>query len=59
MLVWLIASDGTFVDEINVDTPPTIGESITVDKAYEVIGTPEQDDNAKKLDAQILIVKEA
>ncbi len=59
MLVWLIADDGTYIDEVNVDTAPKVGESITTDKIYQVLGTPTQDDNAKKSNAQVVIVKEA
>ena len=59
MLVWLVAEDGTFVDETNMDALPKKGEKLTTDRAYEVIDTPEQDENAKKFNAQVLVVKEA
>jgi hypothetical protein len=58
MLVWLVAEDGTYIDETNVDAAPKVGESITTDKTYQVIETQE-DENAKKLNAQVLVVKEA
>jgi hypothetical protein len=58
MLVWLVAEDGTYIDETNVDAAPKAGESITLDKTYQVIETQE-DENAKKLNAQVLVVKEA
>ena len=59
MLVWLVAGDGTYIDETNVDAAPKVGENITIDRIYEVVETPEQDDNARKLNAQVLVVKEA
>ena len=60
MLVWLVAQqDGTFIDETNVDNIPAVGERITTDKAYEVLELPPQDDNARKSNAQVLVVKPA
>ncbi|MDA0799144.1 MAG: hypothetical protein O2884_10805 [Chloroflexi bacterium] len=59
MLVWLVADDGTYIDETNVDAAPKVGESITTDKTYKVVEMPEQDENAKKLNAQVLVVEEA
>jgi hypothetical protein len=58
MLVWLVAEEGTFVDETDVPSVPQVGETITVGRTYQVIETPEQDENAKKLNAQVLVVKE-
>ncbi len=58
MLVWLVADDGTYIDETNVDAAPKVGESITTDKTYKVVAMPE-DENAKKLNAQVLVVEEA
>jgi hypothetical protein len=59
MLVWLVADDGTYIDETNVDAAPKVGESIKTDRVYQVVSTPEPDENAKKLNAQVLVVKEA
>ena len=59
MLIWLVAQDGTFVDEINVDAKPKVGETIKTDRAYKIVGTPEPDDNAKKFNAQVAVVTEA
>ena len=59
MLVWLVAKDGTYVDEINVDKKPSVGETIKTDRAYKVVEAPEQDENAKKFNAQVLVVSEA
>jgi hypothetical protein len=59
MLVWLVADDGTFIDETNVNAAPKVGENITTDRTYQVLSTPEPDENAKKLNAQVLVVKEA
>lgn len=59
MLVWMVAEDGTFVDETNMDAVPKVGEQVTTDRAYQVVETPAQDENAKKLNAQVLVVKPA
>jgi hypothetical protein len=59
MLVWLVAEDGTYVDETNVDAAPKTGDTITTDRAYQILDMPDQDENAKKLDAQVLVVKQA
>ena len=59
MLVWLIAGDGTFIDETSIDALPKVGESITTDKTYKIVEAPAQDDNAKKSNAQVLVVAEA
>lgn len=59
MLVWLVAEDGTFVDEANVDAAPKTGETITTDRAYQILDMPAQDENAKKLNARVLVVKQA
>lgn len=58
MLVWLVADDGTYIDETNVDAAPKVGESVTTDKTYQVIEVRE-DENAQKLNASVLVVKEA
>ena len=59
MLVWLVAEDGTFIDETNVDAAPKVGETITTDRTYQVLELAEQDETAKKLNSQVLVVKEA
>jgi hypothetical protein len=59
MLVWLVANDGTYIDETSVETAPKVGENITTDKTYQIVSTPEPDENARKLNAQVLVVKEA
>ena len=59
MLVWLVAEDGTFIDETNVDAAPKAGETIVTDRTYQVLELAEQDENAKKLNSQVLVVKEA
>ena len=59
MLLWLVAQDGTYVDEINVESKPKVGETIKTDRAYKVVETPEPDENAKKFNAQVAVVAEA
>ena len=59
MLVWLVAKDGTYVDEINVPSKPKVGETVKADRAYKVVEAPAQDENAKKFNAQVLVVTEA
>ena len=59
MLLWLVAQDGTYVDETNVDSKPKVGDTITTDRAYKVVETPDPDDNAKKFNAQVAVVSEA
>jgi hypothetical protein len=59
MLVWIVAEDGTFIDETNIDAVPEVGEELTTDRKYTVVEVQEQDENTKKLNAQVLVVKEA
>ncbi len=58
MLVMLVAEDGTFIDEGNLESMPSVGDKITVGRDYEVLETPDQDDNAKKLKAHVLVVRQ-
>ena len=59
MLIWIVAEDGTFIDETNLEAVPKVGEQLTTDRTYQVIEAKEQDESAKKLNAQVLVVKEA
>lgn len=59
MLVWIVAEDGTFIDETNLDTVPKVGGNFKTDREYQVVETPPPDENAKKFSAQVLVVKEA
>jgi hypothetical protein len=57
MLVWLVAEDGTFIDETQVDKVPSVGEKITLGGEWQVLETPTPDESAAKLNAQVLVVK--
>ncbi len=59
MLVWIVAEDGTFIDETNVEAVPKVGEELTTDRKYQVVEAREPDENSKKFNAQVLVVKEA
>ena len=59
MLVWLVAEEGTFIDETNVDKVPAVGEEIVVGRTYRVVDLPPADDNATRLGATVLVVKPA
>ena len=59
MLVWLVAEDGSFIDETTMDQVPKVGDKVTSDKGYQVLELPAQDENAKKFNAQVLVVKPA
>ena len=59
MLVWMVAEDGTFIDETNMDTIPKAGEQVTTDRKYQVIEAKTPDENSEKFNAQVLVVKEA
>jgi len=59
MLVWLVEEDGSYIDETNVDKKPSVGETIDVGSAYEILEMPAPDENATKLGAQVLVVKPA
>ena len=59
LLVWLVAKDGTYVDELHLESKPGVGETVKTDRDYKIIETPEPDDNAKKFNAQVLVVTEA
>ena len=59
MLVWLTAEDGSYIDELNMDAAPKVGDTVKSDRDYKVVDLPAQDENAKKFNAQVLVVKEA
>jgi hypothetical protein len=59
MQVWIVADEGTFIDEINIDMVPKPGEQLITDRKYRVVKTPAPNENSKKFNAQVLVVKEA
>ena len=59
MLVMLVAEDGTYVDQTEMDKVPAVGEKIVVGGTYQVLDLPPADDNSKRLGATVLIVKPA
>ncbi len=59
MLVWLTREDGTFVDETDVEKVPAVGEEIVVGSRWRIIDTPAQNEQAKRMGAQVLVVKPA
>ncbi|MEE8519178.1 MAG: hypothetical protein V3S98_08645 [Dehalococcoidia bacterium] len=59
MLVWLVAEDGTFIDETQMDKAPRVGEKLTLGGDWQVVEIPAPDETAAKLGAQVLVVKSA
>ena len=59
MLIWLTREDGTFVDETDVEKLPAVGEEIVVGSRWLVVDTPAQNEQAKRMGAQVLVVKPA
>ena len=58
-MVWLIAEDGTFIDETQIDKIPGVGDKMSLGGEWNVVDTPAPDENAVKLGAQVLVVKSA
>ena len=59
MLVWLTREDGTFVDETDVEKVPAVGEEIVVGSRWRIVDTPAQNEQAKRMGAQVLVAKPA
>ena len=59
MLVWLTREDGTYVDETDVEKVPAVGEEIVVGSRWRIVDKPPQNEQAKRMGAQVLVVKPA
>ncbi len=59
MLVWLTREDGTYVDETDLEKVPAVGEEIVVGSRWRIVDTPPQNEQAKRMGAQVLVVQPA
>ena len=59
MLIWLTREDGTFVDETDLEKVPAVGEEIVVGSRWRILDTPPQNEQAKRMGAQVLVVQAA
>ncbi len=59
MLIWLTREDGTFVDETDIEKVPAVGEEIVVGSRWRIVDKPPQDEQAKRMGAQVLVVQPA
>ena len=57
MLVWITAQDGTYIDEVELDTLPAVGEQVQAERSWEVVEVPPPSDIAGRPGAQVLVVK--
>ena len=58
-MVWLVAEDGTFIDETQLDKVPGVGDKLSLGGNWSVVETPDPDETAAKLGAHVLVVKSA
>jgi hypothetical protein len=57
MLVWIVAQDGTYIDEAELETLPKVGEQVQAERSWEVLEVPAPAEIGGRPDAQVIVVK--